>query len=289
MSSIAPRVVSKGEEAAVARLRLASVGLVVCGFLALTSGASALTLGVTTPPTGGTALTCPGGTVYWQSATDLNYDYSVPVGGGTITSWSTYTATDLPGSTVAMVVLRPSGSTYTVVGADSEIIPSAVATSGVATFNLSQPIVVATGDVLGLSSQGVYGCGLAPASSAEVTSAALASAPPAAGMQYTATTTFPALLVNLSANLVPSPGPPPAPPCRVTRLAGASLAVAKTVLPAHNCKVGRTTKTPSKKVPKGRVVSTTPGPGTTHAAGTAVNIVVSSGPPKHKKTQKHAK
>ncbi|MDQ6775207.1 MAG: PASTA domain-containing protein [Actinomycetota bacterium] len=270
-----------------AQLRLASVGLVICGFLWMTSAASALILGVATPPTGGTALTCGGGTVYWQSATDLNYDYSVPVGGGEITSWSTYAATDVPGSTVAMVVLRPTGSAYTVVAADTETIPGAVPVSGVATFNLSQPIVVATGDVLGISSQTVYGCGLTPASSAEVTSAALAPTPPSAGTQYMAGTTFPTLLVNLSANLVQNPGTPAAPPCQVTTLAGAPLAVAKTVLTAHNCKIGTTTKKTSKKVPKGLVISTTPGPGSTLAAGTAVSIVVSSGSPKHKKTQKH--
>jgi hypothetical protein len=261
--------------------------LVIAGFLAMTSAASALTLGVTSPPTGGTALACPGGTIYWQSATDLNDVYSVPYA-GTITSWSTYAEMDDPGSTVAMVVLQPTGSTYTVVAADTETIPSAVPASGVATFNLAQPIAVATGDVLGLSSQAVYGCALTPASSAEVTSAALASTPPSAGTQYTAVQTLPATLVNLSANFVPNPGTP-APSCQVTKLAGVSLAVAKTVIPAHNCKIGKTTKKASNKVRKGHVISTTPGPGSTRAAGTAVNVVVSSGPPKHTKRPKHKK
>jgi hypothetical protein len=263
-------------------LRPASVGAVICGFLAMTSAASALTLGVTTRPAGGTDLTCPEGTVYWESATDLNYVYSVP-SAGTITSWSTFTASDLPGSTVTMVVLKPAGSAYTVVAADSETIPSAVSASGVTTFALSQPIAVAPAEVLGLSSQAVYGCGFTPASSAEVTSAALASTPPSAGMQYTAAQTLPSFLVNLSANFVPNPVPPPAPPCQVTKLSGRLLAVAKSVIAGHNCKVGKTTKKASKKVRKGYVISTTPGPGSTRPAGTAVNIVVSSGPPKQKK------
>jgi hypothetical protein len=272
----------------VARLRLASVGWVIGGFLAMASAASAMTLGVATPPTGGMALACPAGTVYWESATDLNYVYSVP-SSGTITSWSTYTAMDDPGSTVEMVILQPTGSTYRVVAADSETIPSALPISGVATFNLSQPITVATADVLGLSSQAVYGCGLTPASTAEVTSAALAPTPPSAGTQYTAAQTLPTFLVNLSANFVPNPGTPAAPPCQVTKLAGAPLAVAKTVISAHNCVIGTTTKKASNKVPKGHVISTTPGPGSTLAAGAAVNVVVSSGPPKRKRTPKHKK
>jgi hypothetical protein len=192
---------------------------------------------------------------------------------------------DDPTSTVAMVVLQPTGSTYTVVAADSETI-GAVPVSGVATFDLSQPITVATGDVLGLSSQTVYGCGLTPASTAEVTSAALASTPPSAGTQYTAAQTLPTLLVNLSANFVPNPGTPAAPPCQVTKLAGAPLAVAKTVISAHNCAIGKTTKKASNKVPKGHVISTSPSAGKTLTAGTKVNIVVSSGPAKHKTKKK---
>lgn len=269
-----------------ARLRLALVGVVICGFLATASAASALTLGATTLPAGGTPLACPGGTVYWQSDTDVNYDYSVPPGGGTITSWTTYTAMDDPGSTVTMVILRPTGSTYTVVAADTETVPAAVPASGVATFSLSQPIAVAADDVLGLSSQSAYGCALTPASSAEVTSGAFASTPPSAGAQYTAAQTLPSVLVNLSANLVQNPGTvatPATPLCQVTKLAGAPLAVAKTALPAHDCKIGKTTKRASRKIPKGHVIATSPGAGKLLAAGTKVNIVVSSGPPKHKK------
>jgi LysM repeat protein len=256
--------------------------LVIGGFLAMVSPASALTLGAPVPPPGGMALACPGGTVYWQSATDVNYVYSVPFA-GTITSWSTYTVMDAPGSTVAMVILRPTGSTYTVVATDTETIPAAVPVSGVATFNLSQPIAVGAGDVLGLSSQTVYGCGLSPGSSAEVTSAAFASTPPSAGTQYTAAQALPTLLANLSANFVQNPVTAATPPCQVTKLAGTSLAVAKTVLRAHHCRMGKTTKKASEKVPKGHVISTNPGAGKTLPPGTKISIVVSSGPAKHKR------
>jgi hypothetical protein len=189
---------------------------------------------------------------------------------------------DVPGSTVAMVILRPAGSTYTVVATDTETIPAAVPVSSVATFNLTQPIAVDAGDVLGLSSQTVYGCGLTPGSSAEVTSGALAPTPPSAGTQYTAAQTLPTLLVNLSANFVQNPVTAATPPCQVTKLAGARLAVAKTVLQAHNCRIGKTTKKASKKIPAGRVISTNPGAGRTLAPGTKISIVVSSGRAKHK-------
>ena len=76
------------------------------------------------------------------------------------------------------------------------------------------------------------------------------------------------------------------PVCRVVSLKGAPLAVAKAVIPALNCALGKTTKKPSKQIRKGLVMSTSPGPGKNVANGTKVNIVVSSGPPKRKKKKK---
>ncbi len=61
-------------------------------------------------------------------------------------------------------------------------------------------------------------------------------------------------------------------------------AVAKVVIPALHCKVGQTTKRASKRFRKGNVIFTSPGSGT-HAAGTKVDIVVSSGPAPKKKQQ----
>jgi Domain of unknown function DUF11/PASTA domain len=86
-----------------------------------------------------------------------------------------------------------------------------------------------------------------------------------------------------SPTVVPLAQPPK---CRVVRLTGAPLAVAKIVIPALNCKVGKITKKTSKAVPKGDVISTSPGPRAVRKKGTAVKIVVSSGRPK-KKRKKH--
>ncbi|HWF34321.1 MAG TPA: PASTA domain-containing protein, partial [Solirubrobacteraceae bacterium] len=85
---------------------------------------------------------------------------------------------------------------------------------------------------------------------------------------------------------VTAPPVPPRPSCKTVKLAGAPLAVAKVALPALNCKIGKTTKKASKQIPKGDVISTSPGAGKTLANGTKVNLVVSSGPPKKKHKKK---
>jgi beta-lactam-binding protein with PASTA domain len=78
---------------------------------------------------------------------------------------------------------------------------------------------------------------------------------------------------------------PPVPKCFLPKFASTSLAFVKQLLPLLGCRVGKVTKVASRKVAKGLVVSTTPGPATL-PAGTAVNIKVSSGPPKKKKKKK---
>jgi hypothetical protein len=83
-----------------------------------------------------------------------------------------------------------------------------------------------------------------------------------------------------------SPAPTP-PTCTVISLTKAPLNVAEAALRALHCGIGKVTKTASKTVPKGLVVSTNPKPGTTAAAGTLVAIKVSSGKPKRKKRRKH--
>ncbi len=96
----------------------------------------------------------------------------------------------------------------------------------------------------------------------------------------------PANNVALTTLTVNAPAVTPPPPCKTIQLAGVSLAIAKLVIPALNCTVGKVTSKASKTVHKGLVISTSPGSGATLAAGSAVNIVVSSGPPKKKKKKK---
>lgn len=71
----------------------------------------------------------------------------------------------------------------------------------------------------------------------------------------------------------------PAASCHVIALKGLPLPVAKSVLTALSCRPGAVSKKSSKSVPKGSVISTSPGPGS-HSAGTKVKLTVSSGRPK---------
>jgi beta-lactam-binding protein with PASTA domain len=72
--------------------------------------------------------------------------------------------------------------------------------------------------------------------------------------------------------------------CVVTGLANLPLGTAKKLLTVLNCKVGKVSKSSSRKVAKGKVIKTTPGKGS-FAPGKSIAIVESSGP----KPKKHAK
>jgi hypothetical protein len=395
----------------VVRLRFLAVALVVAGCLAGTaSAASALTLGDTAAPGGAAATPDCVAAFFTQDTTDPMYSYTVPTGGGSISSWSTNTSVAVAGSPLSLVIVRPGSGSDTIIAADSETLPNPLPAGGVTTFDLTQPIAVASGDVLGLWSSNPFSCYITGGSIlAEDAAFGQQSAPaPSPGGSYTPTTTFgyeDQALLNVSVNLVqsddvsitgtaapssiiaggaaeyaftvgnatlsepitftdtvpagvtilsavagsgtcstaghtvtctipslasgssapvsiivaaPSAGTYPdtatvsspltdptpannsatttltvtpatvasAPSCKTVNLAGAPLAVAKAVIPALNCTLGKTTKKSSKTVHKGDVISTTPGHGKTLADGTKVNIVVSSGPPPKKKKKK---
>ena len=388
------------------RIRLWVGCVTVCGVSAIAAApASALTLGTTTFPSGAAPTGCTPSAFYVQTATESALRYTVPAGGGRITSWSTNTTGDAAGGPMALLVLRPTEiGSYAIVGFDSQTLPNPL--PDVATFTLASPITVTGGEQLGLYynagplEQCFYtgGAGIAQADTwtagtpvvaptvgatytpsigmqngglinvsaqlaqdedVSVTGAAMPSSITAGGVgEYlftvsrsgpgTAPITFadrmPSGLRILSAvasfgscavagqavsctidggatsagasvSIVvsatsagtftdpasvstalsdPQPAnnstsatltvnPPAASPCKTIALAGAPLAVAKTVIPALHCKLGRVTKKTSKTVHKGDVISTSPGPRKTLVAGSAINIVVSSGPPKKTK------
>ena len=70
--------------------------------------------------------------------------------------------------------------------------------------------------------------------------------------------------------------------CRVVTLRAVPLGEAKSVLRVLGCAIGKVSKHSSKTIPKGDVISTSPGPGV-QPAGTVVNIRQSSGKPKHRR------
>jgi Domain of unknown function DUF11 len=136
---------------------LLGMALVLVFALAGSAGADA-TLGSTTEPSGAEADVCfPGGSgnpdVIAQITDDPTTPYTVPSGGGEISSWSTATAGDTAGTPLTLVAVRAEGGhQYAVVGADSETLPTPLPPAGVATFTVAHPIVVQGGDILGLYS-----------------------------------------------------------------------------------------------------------------------------------------
>ena len=128
--------------------------------LALSGVASAaVTLGSTTRPSGSFLGTCflnaDNGTendVVLQLTDSSATPYTVPAGGETIKEWGTNTTGDTPGTPLTLVILRPAGANYTVVGADVETLPSRLFSDQDSVFPLAHPIVANAGDKLGLYS-----------------------------------------------------------------------------------------------------------------------------------------
>src|SRR5579884_1776516 len=133
---------------------LLTCGLAVTLATALSSAALAdTTIGSTTPPSGSRPDFCGySGTLVQISS--ASFPYAVPAGGGEVTQWSTNTTGAAPGAPVELVVVRPSGGSFTVVGTDTEKLPSPLPAGGIATYNLVHPILVAAGDLLGLYAGG---------------------------------------------------------------------------------------------------------------------------------------
>lgn len=75
------------------------------------------------------------------------------------------------------------------------------------------------------------------------------------------------------------PEPPPR-RCKVPNLKRKKLKAARRAIRRANCRPGKVKRRASRKVPKARVVSQAPRAGKTAKAGTAVKVVVSSGPPR---------
>ena len=80
-----------------------------------------------------------------------------------------------------------------------------------------------------------------------------------------------------SCPVTPPPPPPPVVKCKVPKLAGKTLAQAKSALTRANCKLGRVTKAYSAKVKKNRVMKQSPAVGRMLAKGAKVNVTLSKG------------
>jgi hypothetical protein len=128
--------------------------------LALCGVASAdVTLGSTTQPSGSSEGTCfPNSSNSQENdalvqLTDTSVTpYTVPQGGETIKEWGTNTTGDTPGTPLTLVILRPAGANYTVVGVDAETLPNRLFSDQDSVFMLARPIVANAADKLGLYS-----------------------------------------------------------------------------------------------------------------------------------------
>ncbi len=127
--------------------------------LALAPGANAdITLGSVGPAPGASPQPC-NGFVAAQLVSTTGTPFTVPPGGGALTTWQTNTTSATPGAPLTFVVLRPTGGDlYTVVAVDNEVLPNPLPLGNVATFTLPAPIFVSAGDTLGLTSTTFQNC-----------------------------------------------------------------------------------------------------------------------------------
>jgi hypothetical protein len=75
----------------------------------------------------------------------------------------------------------------------------------------------------------------------------------------------------------PPATPATAPKCIVPKVKGMTLTAAKKALLHAHCRAGKITRKRSKKIRKGRVISTSPSARTRHASGAKVNVTLSKG------------
>ncbi len=106
------------------------------------------TLGSVAPPQGADGNGCGVDQVLAQATSDPGAPYTVP-GPGQITDWGTNSWDSNPGEAVTFVVLKPVGSSFSVVGTDVEVIPETPIDS-ILSWKIRNPIRVSGGETLGL-------------------------------------------------------------------------------------------------------------------------------------------
>jgi hypothetical protein len=97
---------------------------------------------------GSTANACSAAGIFAQSASDPSTLFTAPAG-GQITQWQTNTAGETAGESVELVALTPQAGVFRVDAVDDETVPNPA--GGVATFTPASPMMVSSGDILGLA------------------------------------------------------------------------------------------------------------------------------------------
>lgn len=131
---------------------LALLVAVVIASLAFAASADAITLGEITSSVPKSA-SCEGvGTqIFLIQASTTGNSYSVPEGGGLVTSWST--SFGVAGAELALLVLRPSSppsKMFTVVGEDKETLPTSIPSNHITKFTIASPIATEPKDEIAL-------------------------------------------------------------------------------------------------------------------------------------------
>jgi Domain of unknown function DUF11 len=116
---------------------------------AVPASAGAITVGAVAGSDPGTCKSINEAVFLAQTASS-GPSYAVPSGGGLITSWQTSYGSS--GAFLSMVVLRVTANPalYTVVGSDSETLPSPISANHISSFAPASPILVQAGDIVGL-------------------------------------------------------------------------------------------------------------------------------------------
>jgi hypothetical protein len=114
------------------------------------------TLGSTVFPAGADASSCSN-SVIAQPTSDSSTPYTVPTPPvGPLSRWQVNAVGATAGAPVTLVVLRSTGpTTYTVVGADTQAMPSSPPPGNIASFTVPSPIAVSGGEILAVYSPGV--------------------------------------------------------------------------------------------------------------------------------------
>jgi hypothetical protein len=253
-----------------------ALSLAVLGTLITVAPAQALPLGTTSQPSGSTTSgSCPNAnTAAVQTATDSNYHYRVPAGGGAVDSWSFNTSGATPGTPYGLLITRGSraGGTFSIVGSDVETVPPSAPST--ATFTLTSPIEVQAGDALGVEtfSNTTVSCLFenGPLTAADVVGLGNPS-----GNSVNLTPAFSSALVNVSADLVQSEDvgvTQRALPASITTGGDGVL-----VLSVTRGGVSDGPVTVSDTVPAGlSIVSVSPGPQTCSVSGQTVTCTLPS-------------
>jgi hypothetical protein len=190
-------------------MRLRSILSVFVVALTLPAAASAsTTIGTIVEPSGSSVFDCSGiAALFGQFG---NADEVTT--GGLISSWSVNATGDGKG-TETLYVLAPSGSNYTVVGTDTEALPSTIPANGTVTFTPAAPIAAAIGDSIAVSAIGTGVGGTGPVNCAwnstddEIPEAWYASDADAGVGQPVVPTPFgaPGTVIDVEATISPGP------------------------------------------------------------------------------------